>query len=54
MRDRAEQAFLKGWHALNDVDVGNCAAVPGHLAQAIVACADAVRDLMERYAAEAE
>jgi len=92
VRDRAEQAFLREWHALNDVGVGNCAAVPGHvvpdytkvlhigwkgireeaqamlnagqagslsykqrkLAQAIVTCADAVRDLTERYAAEAE
>lgn len=88
-RDRQEQAFLREWHALNDVGVGNCAAVPGHLvpdyrtvlqigwkgiraeaqavaddpasaadqrnqARAIVICADAVRDLMARYAAEAE
>ncbi|MCX6027445.1 MAG: hypothetical protein NTY23_14520, partial [Chloroflexi bacterium] len=30
-RDRAEEAFLKEWHALNDVGVGNCGAVPGHL-----------------------
>ncbi len=30
-RDREEQGFLKEWHALNDVGVGNCAAVPGHL-----------------------
>jgi pyruvate-formate lyase len=88
-RERQEQAFLNAWHALNDVGVGNCAAVPGHLvpnypkvlrigwqglqaeaqtisfdpnstddqrnlAHAIVICADAVRVLMERYAAEAE
>jgi pyruvate formate-lyase/glycerol dehydratase family glycyl radical enzyme len=30
-RDRAERAFLSEWHALNDVGVGNCGAVPGHL-----------------------
>ncbi len=30
-RDREEQIFLKEWHALNDVGVGNCGAVPGHL-----------------------
>jgi pyruvate formate-lyase/glycerol dehydratase family glycyl radical enzyme len=30
-RDRQEAAFLREWHALNDVGVGNCAAVPGHL-----------------------
>ncbi len=30
-RDKAEAAFLKEWHALNDVGVGNCGAVPGHL-----------------------
>jgi pyruvate formate-lyase/glycerol dehydratase family glycyl radical enzyme len=30
-RDREEKAFLKGWHALNDIGVGNCGAVPGHL-----------------------
>jgi pyruvate formate-lyase/glycerol dehydratase family glycyl radical enzyme len=30
-RDREEQAFLQEWHALNDVGVGNCGAVPGHL-----------------------
>ena len=30
-RDREEKKFLKEWHALNDVGVGNCAAVPGHL-----------------------
>jgi formate C-acetyltransferase len=30
-RDRQEQRFLKEWHALNDVGVGNCGAVPGHL-----------------------
>jgi formate C-acetyltransferase len=30
-RDREEQAFLPEWHALNDVGVGNCGAVPGHL-----------------------
>jgi formate C-acetyltransferase len=82
-RDKAEAAFLKEWHALNDVGVGNCGAVPGHLvpdypkvlrigwqgirneavrqisnlpndlARAIVICADAVRDLTARYAAEA-
>jgi formate C-acetyltransferase len=88
-RDREEQRFLKEWHALNDVGVGNCGAVPGHLvpdypralrlgwrgireeaqgvvdnpastrvqrdlARAIVICAEAVRALTERYAAEAE
>ncbi len=88
-RDRQERAFLQAWHELNDVGVGNCAAVPGHLvpnypkvlkigwqgiqaeakavatdpnstaeqrnlAHAVVICADAMRDLMERYAAEAE
>ncbi len=88
-RERQEQAFLKEWHGLNDVGVGNCAAVPGHLvpnypnalrigwqgiqaeaqavvadpnsttdqrnlAHAIVICANAVRDLTERYAAEAQ
>jgi len=31
MRDRQEAAFLKEWHVLNDIGVGNCAAVPGHL-----------------------
>jgi pyruvate formate-lyase/glycerol dehydratase family glycyl radical enzyme len=31
VRDRQEAAFLKEWHALNDIGVGNCAAVPGHL-----------------------
>jgi formate C-acetyltransferase len=30
-RDKQEGAFLKEWHALNDVGVGNCGAVPGHL-----------------------
>ncbi len=30
-RDQQEKLFLKEWHALNDVGVGNCAAVPGHL-----------------------
>ena len=30
-RDREEKYFLKEWHALNDVGVGNCGAVPGHL-----------------------
>jgi pyruvate formate-lyase/glycerol dehydratase family glycyl radical enzyme len=30
-RDREEQVFLQEWHALNDVGVGNCGAVPGHL-----------------------
>jgi pyruvate formate-lyase/glycerol dehydratase family glycyl radical enzyme len=30
-REREEQAFLLEWHALNDVGVGNCGAVPGHL-----------------------
>ena len=30
-RDKEEALFLKEWHALNDVGVGNCAAVPGHL-----------------------
>jgi formate C-acetyltransferase len=30
-RDREEKLFLKEWHALNDVGVGNCGAVPGHL-----------------------
>ena len=30
-RDKHEQAFLKEWHALNDVGIGNCGAVPGHL-----------------------
>jgi len=88
-RDRQERAFLQAWHELNDVGVGNCGAVPGHLvpnypkvlkigwqgiqaeaqaiasdpnstveqrnlARAVVICADAVRDLMERYAAEAQ
>ena len=88
-RDRAEEAFLKEWHALNDVGVGNCAAVPGHLvpdypkvlrvgwkgiqieadeiarrpdtppskrdlARAVSICADAVRQVGERYATEAE
>ena len=88
-RDRQERGFLQAWHELNDVGVGNCGAVPGHLvpnypkvlkigwqgiqaeaqavasdpnstveqrdlAYAIVICADAVRDLMEGYAAEAQ
>jgi len=30
-RDKQEAAFLKEWHTLNDIGVGNCAAVPGHL-----------------------
>ena len=30
-RDREEKQFVKEWHALNDVGVGNCGAVPGHL-----------------------
>jgi len=30
-REREEQAFLTAWHALNDVGVGNCGAIPGHL-----------------------
>ncbi len=30
-REREERAFLTEWHALNDVGVGNCGAVPGHL-----------------------
>ena len=30
-RDQHEKTFLKEWHALNDIGVGNCAAVPGHL-----------------------
>ncbi len=30
-RDAAERRFLKEWHALNDIGVGNCGAVPGHL-----------------------
>ncbi len=30
-RDAEEKRFLKQWHALNDVGIGNCAAVPGHL-----------------------
>jgi len=30
-RDQQEKVFLKEWHALNDVGVGNCGAVPGHL-----------------------
>ena len=89
LRDRAEEAFLKEWHALNDVGVGNCAAVPGHLvpdypkilrvgwkgvqaeadeiagrpgatseqrdlARAVSICADAVRQVGERYASEAD
>lgn len=88
-RDQAEQAFLAEWHALNDVGVGNCGAVPGHLvpnyrkalqvgwkglrdeaqlvandpastreqhdlARAVVICAYAVKDYMQRNAAEAE
>ena len=30
-RDQQEKVFLREWHALNDVGVGNCGAVPGHL-----------------------
>ena len=30
-RDREEQKFLKVWNDLNNLGVGNCAAVPGHL-----------------------
>ncbi len=30
-RDREEQTFLKAWNDLNNLGVGNCAAVPGHL-----------------------
>ena len=30
-RDRQEEAFLKEWRILNELGVGNCAAVPGHL-----------------------
>ncbi len=30
-RDAEEKRFLKEWHALNDVGIGNCGAVPGHL-----------------------
>ncbi len=30
-RDKEEAAFLKEWHALNDIGAGNCGAVPGHL-----------------------
>ncbi|MEW6569191.1 MAG: pyruvate formate lyase family protein [Chloroflexota bacterium] len=30
-RDAQERRFLKEWHALNDIGVGNCGAVPGHL-----------------------
>lgn len=30
-RDAAERRFLKEWHALNDIGVGNCGAIPGHL-----------------------
>jgi formate C-acetyltransferase len=30
-RDKQEDAFLKEWHALNDVGIGNCGAIPGHL-----------------------
>jgi hypothetical protein len=30
-RDRQERRFLREWHALNDVGIGNCGAVPGHL-----------------------
>ena len=30
-RDREEQKFLKEWSLLNDLGIGNCAAVPGHL-----------------------
>ena len=30
-RDREETRFLAEWRALNDVGVGNCGAIPGHL-----------------------
>jgi pyruvate formate-lyase/glycerol dehydratase family glycyl radical enzyme len=30
-RDREEKKFLKVWKELNEVGVGNCGAVPGHL-----------------------
>ena len=30
-REKQEARFLKEWHALNDIGVGNCGAVPGHL-----------------------
>jgi pyruvate formate-lyase/glycerol dehydratase family glycyl radical enzyme len=30
-RDKEEQAFFKDWQELNNVGVGNCGAVPGHL-----------------------
>jgi trans-4-hydroxy-L-proline dehydratase len=88
-RDREEQNFLKSWNELNEVGVGNCAAVPGHLvpnypkvlkigwkgirdeaqallgdpesnlikknqARAMIICAEATRDLADRYAAEAQ
>jgi len=87
-RDKEEQAFLNQWQSLNNLGIGNCGAVPGHLvpdypkalrlgwkglqeeaqaaldnpsstgeqrelAQAIIICADAVRLITNRYAAEA-
>jgi pyruvate formate-lyase/glycerol dehydratase family glycyl radical enzyme len=30
-RDQEEARFMEEWHVLNDMGVGNCAAVPGHL-----------------------
>jgi formate C-acetyltransferase len=86
-RDRQEQAFLKEWQKLNDLGIGNCGAIPGHLvpdypkvlrlgwegiqaeakqifsdqtstieqrnlAQAVIICADAVRQFMQRYVKE--
>lgn len=30
-RDREESRFFKEWHELNDLGIGNCGAVPGHL-----------------------
>jgi formate C-acetyltransferase len=30
-REKHETRFLKEWHELNDIGVGNCGAVPGHL-----------------------
>ncbi|OQB26541.1 MAG: Benzylsuccinate synthase alpha subunit [Chloroflexi bacterium ADurb.Bin180] len=88
-RDREEDRFFKEWQELNNLGIGNCGAVPGHLvpdypralrlgwsgiqaeaeaiaadpgasrerrdlARAVSICADAVRILGERYAAEAE
>jgi len=88
-RDREEARFFKEWQELNNLGIGNCGAVPGHLvpdypralrlgwsgiqaeaeaiaadpgasrerrdlARAVSICADAVRILSERYAAEAE